>query len=425
MNFESFYTESFLSLSMKSLDPDVFVFQEGLPPQLNPAIKMQIFQDVAQIKAIIPLNKVYIIGSILTKNYRKDSDIDVTIEVNKEDLDPDTGKVIPDKMVSLLRSLNGKMAVGTTHPVNYFITTEFKEENADAIYDLESDKWLKEPSVKDLDIENYINKFNDLVGSVDLKTGQLRRDLIDYNELKQMDEYSLINVHSLLNKKLYEINKNIEYLINFKDVLKTKRKEVFDRPMSPKEIILFSSKNKLPANVIYKLFQKYYYFDLINNLENVIQNRDKNNEYVKDIQDLLSYKESVSFQKYILIDEKIKKFKAGSVNWSDPKSIRKYKDRRFRMSTPQGKKLSSVPDIHGLHGSHRNLGLSKKVVDVAKRSPSGIWRLTPIQVKEIAMKYHHIPPNEHDPIKHLGNTGIVVWRKGPDKFYLVKHRKFK
>jgi predicted nucleotidyltransferase len=423
MNFNSFYNESILDVTRSGLDPTVFSIESGRPPILHSSIKDQILNDIVRFQALIQLNKIYLIGSMLTRNYNRNSDLDVTIEVNKEDIDQDTGIIGVEKIIFLLKSLNGKMAVGTTHPINYYITTNFDEQNADSIYDIETDTWIKETSVTDVDVQGYMKKFTDLVSSVDLSTGELRRDLIDYNELKEIDEYSLVNVHSLLNKKLYEINKNIEELINLKIELKSKRKDAFDSPMTPKEILKYSSKNKLPANVIYKLFQKYYYFDLINKLEEIIKNRDSEEKYIDKIDDLLSYKESLSLHDFYFLDEKIKKFKAGKYDWKSPKSIRKYRDRRFRMDTPQ-KQYIKNSELN-IHQSHRNLGLSKKVVDIAKKSPSGIWRLTPLQVKEIAMKYHHIPPNNHDPIKHLGNTGIVVWRKGKEHFYLVKHRKFR
>lgn len=420
MNFETYYNESILDLTRSGLDPAVFQLNDGEPPVLNAGIKAQIVEDVLNLRRSIGINKIYIIGSILTRNYTRRSDIDVTIEVNKEDLDPDTGIMGVEKVIQLLTALNGKLAVGTTHPINYYITTDFDEDNADAIYDMETDKWLKEPLNSEIRVADYLRTFNDLVSNVDLITGKLRRDAIDFNELQEFDDYSVVNMHSILTKKMYEINKSIDSLVRFKDDLKSKRKEAFSHPLSPEEIVKYSSKNKLPANVVYKLFQRYYYFDLISKLDEIINNRDQKGDYVKDIENLLDYKESLSFEQFVKLEEGVRKFKSRSVNWKDPKSIRTYRDRRFaatRKAGPSG--LKQIPDSQR---SHRVLGLSQKIVDVAKRAPSGIWRLTPLQVRELAIKYHHISPNARNPVKHLGNTGIVVWRKAPQKYYLVKHR---
>jgi len=426
MNFNEFYTESILDTPRTDLDPTVFELVDGLPPKLHGAIKAQILEDVLRLKRKMVVNKTFIIGSILTKTYNKNSDIDVTLEVNSEDVHPETGLAGVEELTYLLRDLNGNLAVGTTHPINYYITTEFREENADAIYDIDTDAWVKEPYDTQLEIANYMQKFEELVSSIDLSTGKLKRDVVDYMELKDLDESSIINFHTILNKKLYEINKNIEELVKFKKDIKSKRQDAFSQPLTPDQILKYASKNRLPANVIYKLFQKYYYFDLINRLDDIISNRDKSNEYVDDIEDVLGYKESVSFEEFDALYEDFKTFKGGKVDWAQPKSVRKYRDRRFNLSKGlAGKSLRQTPNIYSRNSnpsSFRTLGLANKVVDVAKRSPSGIWRLTPLQVKEIALKYHHIPPNKHDPIKHLGNTGIVVWRKTPKHFYLVKHR---
>lgn len=423
MNFESFFKESILDYARPGLDPQVFTTTGNGPPVLNSGIKVQIEKDVTEIKRYLPTKRILIIGSILTKNYTKSSDIDVTVEVHKEDLDLDYGGLGAEKIIQMLKQLNGKLATGTTHPINYFITTDFDDDNADAIYDFETDKWIKEPIPRELNIDNYIKTFNDLVSSVDLITGKLRRDAIDYNELKEMDDYSIVNLHSIMSKKLYEINKNIETLVSFKKEIKDKRKAAFSRPMEPEEIIKYASKNRLPENVIYKLFQKYYYFDLINRLDEIIKNRDKSNEYVNDIEDILGYKESFSFEDY-LIQEKIrKKFNLSVVKWGDPKSIRKYQDRRFAMSKGEG--VSNLRQVPESQKKRKTLNLAHKVVEVAKRSPSGIWRVTPAQVQEIAIKYHHIAPDKRNPVKHLGNTGIAVWRKSKNKYFLVKQRRLR
>jgi predicted nucleotidyltransferase len=423
MSFLNYYTESILDRPRVRLDPTVFeLADDGFPPKLQPAIKNQILEDLLHFQRSIPVNKVLIIGSILTRNYSRDSDIDVTVEVNKEDIDQDTGILGIEALTQVLRSLNGKLATGTTHPINYYITTEFKEENADAIYDFDSDTWIKEPYDTNLEISDYMSKFEDLVSSVDISTGKLKRDVIDVQELENLDEDSIIDFHTILTRKLYEINKAVEDLVKFKKEIKTKRQDAFSKPMTPKQILSFSSKNRLPANVIYKLFQKYYYFDLINKLDQIIINKDKTNDYVDDIEDLLGYKESITFEDYNNLCEDFKRIKSGKFDWSKPSSHRKYKDRKFNFNKGmRGKTLTQVPNIYKKNKTHHELDLAGSVVDNAKQAPSGLWRLTPRQVREIALKYHHIPPNERDPIKHLGNTGIIVWRKGPKLFYLVKH----
>ncbi len=63
---------------------------------------------------------------------------------------------------------------------------------------------------------------------------------------------------------------------------------------------------------------------------------------------------------------------------------------------------------------------SATVVNVAKKATSGIWKLTKHQVIDVAQKYQFIIPNELKPIKHLGSTGIIMLRKPPGHYFLIK-----
>ena len=87
--------------------------------------------------------------------------------------------------------------------------------------------------------------------------------------------------------------------------------------------------------------------------------------------------------------------------------------------------LSQIPtselhDPDNVTGYLSSIGSAKKLVDIAKKTSSGIWRLTPSQVKWLAAKYHHRAPDANKNMKHLGNTGIIVWRKRKGEFFLVK-----
>ena len=68
------------------------------------------------------------------------------------------------------------------------------------------------------------------------------------------------------------------------------------------------------------------------------------------------------------------------------------------------------------------LSISNKVVDVAKKAPSGVWRISNGQVQDIARKYKFFIPNEEKPMKHLGSTGIQLIMFRPGVYYLYKPR---
>lgn len=107
---------------------------------------------------------------------------------------------------------------------------------------------------------------------------------------------------------------------------------------------------------------------------------------------------------------------------------------RFKERGGNRKSLSQVPDSHkadktsmvpaGLAAMIKGLDTSSRTVDVAKKAPSGVWKLSKREILDIARKYKFIVPNENDPMKHLGSTGIQMIRYKPGMFYLYKpHRK--
>lgn len=63
---------------------------------------------------------------------------------------------------------------------------------------------------------------------------------------------------------------------------------------------------------------------------------------------------------------------------------------------------------------------SRTIVDVAKKATGGVWKLTRHQVIDIAHKYGFKIPDESMPHKNLGSTGIMMFRKGPGKYFLIK-----
>lgn len=105
---------------------------------------------------------------------------------------------------------------------------------------------------------------------------------------------------------------------------------------------------------------------------------------------------------------------------------------RFKVRGMNRKNLRQVPDIHShqkkltdLSKFIRGLDVSNKVVDIAKKAPSGLWRISKGQIMDIARKYKFNVPNTDKPMKHLGSTGIQMIRYKPGVFYLYKPRRRK
>ena len=81
----------------------------------------------------------------------------------------------------------------------------------------------------------------------------------------------------------------------------------------------------------------------------------------------------------------------------------------------KGPKLSTT-----IAGFVNQMDVSNKSVDIAKKAPSGVWRISKTQVLDIAKKYKFNIPNDDKPMKHLGSTGIQLVRFKPNIYYLYK-----
>jgi hypothetical protein len=107
---------------------------------------------------------------------------------------------------------------------------------------------------------------------------------------------------------------------------------------------------------------------------------------------------------------------------------------RFKERGGNRKTLRQVPDRYkakktdmssaGIAAMIKGLDTSSRTVDIAKKAPSGVWRISQKEVLDIAKKYKFFIPNDNKPMKHLGSTGIQMIRFKPGMYYLYKpHRK--
>jgi predicted nucleotidyltransferase len=256
--------ESVIDIARNSLDPTVFEFPEEGLPIMHPAIQQQIIFDVRKIDEIIHVVDYYVCGSILTKRYSPTSDIDVNVHVSSEN------DIEKEKALMFLKEINGKLAAGTTHPINYFIMEgKIDYSKFNGVYDVENERWRKEPVNVQIDLEEYMKEFETEVGGMDMTVSELRRDIIDYQKLQQLSPDQVTELKQRLAQKIEEIEADIEELIGTYSRLKVTRKKMFNKPMSPDDIKKYGIKAKLPANVIFKMLERYYYFDFVEQIKRI------------------------------------------------------------------------------------------------------------------------------------------------------------
>ena len=104
--------------------------------------------------------------------------------------------------------------------------------------------------------------------------------------------------------------------------------------------------------------------------------------------------------------------------WKDPLNRHSMKGSR-----PSNRKDPGF--VPRTHQRELSVPLAQKSLDIAKSADEGIWRISKLQALALGAKYRFHIPDDRSPIKHLGSTGIVLWRKteGVDEpeLYLVKH----
>lgn len=283
-NFDNYISgvlnESIIDIPRNSLDPSVFQFPDDGLPIMNPMIKTQIMADIEKFTELVQVVLYFAVGSILTKNYSPNSDIDINVQI-----DPIDGTMTED-LFALLKHVNGSMASGTSHPINYFIIQDdYDLDKTNAAYDVANEIWIKEPTTVNLDVDHYMDKFQGTIDSIDFSASELRRDIIDFEALKEMDDDQIQNLDGRIKTKLAEIEDTIESLVRAYKNVTTLRKQAFEKDMSPEEIRKYGKKNRLPENVTYKLLERYYYFDFIKKLKKIIHNGDVSGKDVEEIKD--------------------------------------------------------------------------------------------------------------------------------------------
>ena len=266
MKFKDYVLESIIDIPRFTYAPGVFDNANTSNPKIKDSVLKLINDQVKDFKEY-PVLKIALIGSILTKRYRNDADLDINIlfDVPKEKQE-DERVSLSQKYLSAKnpKNIQGKKIPGTKHPINfYFITDQetYDDQNkkADAVFDIEKNKFIKRPDDFTFDTDLYVKEFERKVQELDVVKGELKRDIIDYDELQELKPNDILNLQDKINDKLEEIEDGIKDIIKVGDTVDTERRSAFDTDMSPDEIRTYGVKNRLPKNVIYKMLEKYHY----------------------------------------------------------------------------------------------------------------------------------------------------------------------
>ena len=275
MRFKDFIKESIIDIPRKNYATGVFDNADTNNPKLKEKVRQQVLDGIKTFEKFGKVVKYTLIGSILTKQYRKDADLDINILFDIPGSQAEQEKV-HEKIREYQGTINGKTIPGTDHPINFFsiidpATFTKAREMADGTFDIDANKFIKRPEPSTFEPEKYVADFQRRVAEIDVVKGELQRDMIDYEELKELSPKDIEGLEKLVSKKLAEITDSIKTLIDIGDKTTQDRKDAFLNDMSPDEIRKFGVKNRLPKNVIYKMLEKYHYLKFFKQLTKIME----------------------------------------------------------------------------------------------------------------------------------------------------------
>jgi predicted nucleotidyltransferase len=291
MRFKDFITESIIDIPRRTYAPGVFDNADTKEPKIKSEIIGMIMKQFTEFKKEYPILDYSLIGSILTKRYRDDADLDINIlfDVPKEKQEEERIR-LSKKYLSVKNpdNVQGKLIPGTKHPINYYFITDKKtyddqNKKADAVYDIGKNKFIKRPDDFVFDIDMYIKDFNKKVQEIDVIRGELKRDIIDYDELKDLTPNDILDLQDKINSKLEEIEDNIKQIIKVGDNVEADRRAAFDTDMTPDEIRIYGIKNRLPKNVIYKMLEKYHYLKFYKKCKQILDDGKVSDKEIDDL----------------------------------------------------------------------------------------------------------------------------------------------
>ena len=303
MRFKDFILESIIDIPRKTFAPAVFDDADTKDPKIKPSVKKLIDEQIKEFEKEYPVLKVSLIGSILTKRYRNDADLDLNVlfDVPKEKQEEERVRLSQQYLSAKNpNNIQGKLIPGSKHPINYYFITDQKtyddqNKKADAVFDIETNKFIKRPDDFVFDPGLYVREFERKVQELDVVKGELKRDIIDYNELKELTPNDVLDLQEKIKDKLEEIEDSLEDIVKIGDGVDAERRAAFDKDMSPDQIRTYGVKNRLPKNVIYKMLEKYHYLKFYKKCKKILEDGIVTDKEVKDLEIHEAKGKSVAF----------------------------------------------------------------------------------------------------------------------------------
>ena len=266
--------ESIIDPPKKSLDQHVFNVDLTLTNNSRKQINNALQELLNSIKAFPKIEGIVLVGSILTLQWTEHSDIDVGIVIDYDKLVKSlqvNNRVAANKyLASFLQSVNGKRFIGQ-HPINFYVNDIndqiFKLDIN--IYNFITNRWTKKTDKITYD-SNEIRVQKDIVRKCVMKINKIisstSMDIIDYKMLKS-EISSNVGGHEqvlVLCNRLHMLKKKLEVDLNALESVTKRIKDVRRGTLDT------DFENSGPAEIRYKLYERYNIFKSIRELVKVL-----------------------------------------------------------------------------------------------------------------------------------------------------------
>ena len=246
------FKESIIDIPRQVYAPGVFDNNDTEDPKIKISVLNMITAQFEEFEKEYPILDYSLIGSILTKRYRNDADLDINVLFDVPEEKREEERLRLSKQFLSAKNpdnIQGKLIPGTKHPVNYYFITDRKtyddqNEKADAVYSIKGQKFIKRPEEFEFNPNLYLKDFQKQVDKIDMLKGELKRDIIDYDELTELKPGEIKDLEKRINNKLGEIEKDIQDLTDIGDKVDAERRAAFDKDMTPDQIKPYSIKNR-------------------------------------------------------------------------------------------------------------------------------------------------------------------------------------
>ena len=285
------FKESIIDIPRQVYAPAVFDNNDTEDPKIKISVLNMITAQFEEFEKEYPILDYSLIGSILTKRYRNDADLDINVlfDVPEDKREEERLRLSKQFLASSNPdNIQGKLIPGTRHPVNYYFVTDRKtydDQNAkaDAVYSIKGQKFIKRPEAFEFNPSLYIKDFQRQVDKIDMLKGELKRDIIDYDELTELKPGEIKDLEKRISNKLGEIEKDIQDLTDIGTKVDAERRAAFDTDMTPDEIKTYSIKNRLPANVVYKMLEKYHYLKFLKKCKKILDDGEVSDDEIDSL----------------------------------------------------------------------------------------------------------------------------------------------